>query len=88
MNLKIKWLKYEAVSREYKELKERIEKAKDSFFKAKQANFESFENDLLDNLSQKMDCITNNKSFDAVYCIEENEWNGNVTLQLKLKDIK
>jgi single-stranded-DNA-specific exonuclease len=39
------------------------------------------------NLSQKMDCITNNKSFDAVYCIEENEWNGNVTLQLKLRDI-
>ena len=40
------------------------------------------------NLSQKMDCITNHKPFDAVYCIEENEWNGNVTLQLKLKDIK
>ena len=39
------------------------------------------------NLSQKMDCITNHKPFDAVYCIEENEWNGNVTLQLKLRDI-
>ena len=37
------------------ELKERIEKAKDSFFKLKQAKYESFENDLLDNLSQKMD---------------------------------
>ena len=39
------------------------------------------------NLAQKMDCITNHKPFDAVYCIEENEWNGNVTLQLKLRDI-
>jgi hypothetical protein len=37
------------------ELKERMEKAKDSFFKLKQAKYESFENDLLDNLSQKMD---------------------------------
>ena len=37
------------------ELKDRIEKAKDSFFKQKQASYESFENDLLDNLSQKKD---------------------------------
>ena len=39
------------------------------------------------NLSQKMDCIINNKPFDAVYCIDENEWNGNITLQLRLRDI-
>jgi single-stranded-DNA-specific exonuclease len=39
------------------------------------------------NLAQKMDCIINNKPFEAVYCIDENEWNGNVTLQLRLRDI-
>jgi single-stranded-DNA-specific exonuclease len=39
------------------------------------------------NLSQKIDCLSNKKPFDAVYCIDENEWNGNVTLQLRLRDI-
>lgn len=28
------------------------------------------------------------KAFDIVYCIEENEYNGNVTLQLNVKDIR
>src|SRR5690554_1257977 len=28
------------------------------------------------------------KSFKAVYCIDENEWQGNVNLQLRLKDIR
>lgn len=28
------------------------------------------------------------KPFDLCYCIEENEWNGNVTLQLNVKDIR
>jgi single-stranded-DNA-specific exonuclease len=28
------------------------------------------------------------KTFDIVYCIEENEFNGNVTLQLNVKDIR
>ncbi len=37
------------------ELKERFEKNKDEFFKRKQANFEHFEQDLLDNLSRKLD---------------------------------
>jgi single-stranded-DNA-specific exonuclease len=32
--------------------------------------------------------VHNGKSFKAVYTIEENEWNGNVSLQLVLKDIK
>lgn len=37
------------------EYRERFEKAKDDFFKAKQASFESFELDLLDNLSKKIE---------------------------------
>lgn len=37
------------------EYKERFEKNKDEFFKRKQANFEHFEQDLLDNLSKKLD---------------------------------
>lgn len=37
------------------ELKDRFEKNKDEFFKRKQANFEHFEQDLLDNLSKKLD---------------------------------
>lgn len=36
-------------------LRERFEKAKDTFFKQKQANFESFEQDLLDNLAKKIE---------------------------------
>ena len=39
-------------------------------------------------LGDKMDLVTNKKSFDAVYCIDENEWNGKVSIQLRLKDIK
>ncbi len=39
-------------------------------------------------LGNKLKLIKNQKSFDAVYCIDENEFNGNVTLQLRLKDIK
>jgi len=26
--------------------------------------------------------------FQAVYCIEENEWNGTTSIQLRLKDLK
>jgi hypothetical protein len=37
------------------EFRERFEKAKDAFFKGKQASFENFELDLLDNLSKKID---------------------------------
>jgi single-stranded-DNA-specific exonuclease len=40
------------------------------------------------NLAKKMNVISNQKTFDAVYSIDENEWNGNVTLQLKLRDLK
>ena len=39
------------------------------------------------NLGDKCELITNSKNFKAVYSIDENEWNGNISLQLKLKDI-
>jgi single-stranded-DNA-specific exonuclease len=32
--------------------------------------------------------VQNKTPFDIAYAIEENEWNGQVSLQLKLKDIK
>jgi single-stranded-DNA-specific exonuclease len=35
-----------------------------------------------------MDLVSNKKPFKAVYSIDENEWNGKVSLQLKLRDIK
>ena len=39
------------------------------------------------NIGSKCPFITEGKIFKAAYCIDENEWNGNVSLQLKLKDI-
>ncbi len=39
-------------------------------------------------LGNKIDLITNQSPFNAIYCIDENEWNGNISLQFKLKDIK
>jgi single-stranded-DNA-specific exonuclease len=39
-------------------------------------------------LGTKLDLIKNQKPFDAVYCIDENEFNGNVTVQLRMKDLK
>ncbi|MDA8956220.1 single-stranded-DNA-specific exonuclease RecJ [Flavobacteriales bacterium] len=39
-------------------------------------------------MATKLDVINNHQSFDICYCIEENEWNGSVSLQLRLKDIK
>ncbi len=38
-------------------------------------------------LGPKHDLITKKQRFKAAYTIDENEWNGNVSLQLKLKDI-
>ena len=40
------------------------------------------------NLGEKLCDVQNKKLFDAVYSVDENEWNGNVTLQLRLRDIK
>ncbi len=39
-------------------------------------------------LGDKLELISNKKPFRAVYSVDENEWQGNVSLQLKLKDIK
>ena len=39
-------------------------------------------------LGDKLDIISNKKLFKAVYSVDENHWNGNVSLQLKLRDIK
>ena len=39
-------------------------------------------------LGNKIDLTTNQKPFQAAYCIDENEWNGRISTQLRLKDIK
>lgn len=39
-------------------------------------------------LGKKLDITKNQKLFDAVYCVDENEYNGNVTVQLRVKDLK
>ncbi len=40
------------------------------------------------NLGSKLDIIKEGKKFDAVYSLDENTWNGNTKIQLKLKDIR
>lgn len=39
-------------------------------------------------LGNKMELTTHQKPFQAVYCIDENEWNDKVSIQLRLKDIR
>ncbi|APX98827.1 single-stranded-DNA-specific exonuclease RecJ [Lacinutrix venerupis] len=39
-------------------------------------------------LGDKLNLIKNNNHFKAVYSIDENEWQGNVSLQLKLRDLQ
>jgi len=39
-------------------------------------------------IGDKYEFISDKKPFKAVYSIDENEWKGNVSLQLKLRDIK
>ncbi|WP_308991681.1 single-stranded-DNA-specific exonuclease RecJ [Mariniflexile litorale] len=39
-------------------------------------------------MGDKFDLVSNKKPFEAAYTIDENEWQGNVSLQLKLRDIK
>ncbi|WP_310560236.1 single-stranded-DNA-specific exonuclease RecJ [Flavobacterium sp.] len=39
-------------------------------------------------LGNKIELTTNKKPFEALYCIDENEWNGKTSVQLRLKDIK
>src|SRR5690606_3957699 len=40
------------------------------------------------NLGDKFNLIKHHKTFKAVYSIEENHWQGNRSLQLKLRDIR
>ncbi|TDD78429.1 single-stranded-DNA-specific exonuclease RecJ [Flavobacterium caseinilyticum] len=40
------------------------------------------------NLGNKIELITHQKPFQALYCIDENEWKGTLSLQLRLRDIK
>lgn len=40
------------------------------------------------NLGGKLPLVTSRKPFSAVFSIDENEWQGNVSLQLKIKDLK
>ena len=39
-------------------------------------------------LGKKIGLAKNRHLFEAAYCIEENEWNGRVSKQLRLKDIR
>lgn len=39
-------------------------------------------------LGEKFNVISDKKPFRGVYSIDENEWQGNVSLQLKLRDLK
>lgn len=39
-------------------------------------------------IGNKLDLTANRQLFDAVYSIEENEYNGNVSLQMRLRDIR
>lgn len=38
-------------------------------------------------MGDKLEKISSRKNVDAIYSIEENSWNGNVSLQLNLKDV-
>ncbi len=40
------------------------------------------------NLAEKYELIRSGKPLDVVFGIEENEWNGQVSLQLKVKDLR
>jgi single-stranded-DNA-specific exonuclease len=39
-------------------------------------------------LGAKIDVVKNRNPFEAVYVLEENEWNGTVSLQLQLRDVR
>jgi single-stranded-DNA-specific exonuclease len=39
-------------------------------------------------LGAKIDLVKNRNPFEAVYVVEENEWNGTVNLQLQLRDVR
>ena len=39
-------------------------------------------------IGSKLNTVSNKKQFEALYTIDENEFNGNVSLQLQLKDVR
>jgi single-stranded-DNA-specific exonuclease len=39
-------------------------------------------------LGNKLELTKNQNPFDMAFCIDENEFNGNVTVQLRLKDLR
>ena len=39
-------------------------------------------------LGLKLEKITNNQQFDAVFSVEENHWNGQTRIQLRIKDLR
>lgn len=39
-------------------------------------------------LGDKAEIVQNNAEFDIIFNLEENEWNGNISLQLNLKDLR
>ncbi len=39
-------------------------------------------------LSDKLSLVNQRQSFEAVYCLEENDWNNRVSIQLRIKDIQ
>ena len=39
-------------------------------------------------MADKFELIKDGQQFDIAYALEENEWNGNINLQLRLKDIR
>jgi single-stranded-DNA-specific exonuclease len=39
-------------------------------------------------LGNKLELTKNQNPFDIAFCIDENEFNGNVTVQLRLKDLR
>lgn len=53
----------------------------------KQNNSESF-GAIGFGLGNKLEEVKDQKTFEAVYCIDENEWNGNTSIQLRLKDLR
>lgn len=63
------------------EFRERFEKAKDDFFKGKQASFENFELDLLDNLSKKIDLCEKAESLQ-----HSTEWKKTTDLYIALNE--
>ena len=40
------------------------------------------------NIGKKMHLVSNQKPFEAVYNIDENEYNGKISMQLRLKDLR